>query len=129
MPVNTWEIEDMNRAQRRLSKKKEPKYNLSKTEVKSLARKALANDVDNLKKEIYEEARIEFMLGALVLPMIVLMDNFWTKRYRKKIRRFTELMLEYYQDWEEGIITSEKMAEHLWEYGGIRLERNREDEE
>lgn len=119
----------MNRAQRRLSNKNNPKYNVSKNDIKSLARKALANDVDRLKKEIYEEARIEFMLGALVLPMIVLMDNFWTKRYRKKIRRFTELMLEYYQDWEEGIITSEKMAEHLWEYGGIRLERNREDEE
>lgn len=119
----------MNRVQRRLSKKKEPKYNLSKTEVKSLAKKAIANDVDRLKKEIYEEARIDFMIGALALPMIVLMDNFWTKRYRKKIRRFTELMLEYYQDWEEGIITSEKMAEYLWEYGGVRLERNRGDEE
>ena len=118
----------MNRSQRRLSNKNNPKYTVSKSEIKSLARKALQEDVDRLKQEIYEEARIDFMVGALALPMMVLMDHFWTKSYAQKIPKFTELLLEYYNDWESGIITDEKMAEDLWNYGGVRLKRNDKEE-
>lgn len=116
----------MNRSQRRLSNKNNPKYNVSKNDIKSLARKALQDDIDRLKKEVYDEARIDFMVGALALPMMVLMDHFWQKSYAQKIPKFTELLLEYYSDWEAGIITDEKMAEDLWNYGGVRLERNTE---
>lgn len=118
----------MNRSQRRLSNKNNPKYNVNKSDIKSLARKALQADADRLKKQVYEEARINFMVGALALPMMVLMDHFWTKSYAQKIPKFTELLLEYYNDWENGIITDEKMAEDLWEYGGVRLERNDKEE-
>ena len=117
----------MNRAQRRLEEKQKPKYALNKAEVKSLAKQAWKPDVDRLKKEIYDEARIDFMLGALALPMMVLMDHFWTSSYRKKIPKFTELLLEYFYDWENGLITNEKMAEDLWNYGGVRLERNTDE--
>lgn len=117
----------MNRAQRRLAEKQKPKYALNKSEVKSLAKQAWKSDVDRLKKEIYDEARIDFMLGALALPMMVLMDHFWQKSYAQKIPKFTELLLEYYQDWEDGKLDSEKMPEDLWNYGGVRLERNTDE--
>lgn len=116
----------MNRSQRRLSNKNNPKYNVSKSDIKSLAKKALQDDIDRLKKQIYDEARINFMVGALALPMMVLMDHFWTKSYAQKIPKFTELLLEYYNDWENGVITDEKMTEDLWNYGGVRLEKNKE---
>ena len=117
----------MNRSQRRLAEKQNPKLALSKEDVKRIADKAWKDEVSALKKEIYEEARIEFMLGALALPMMVLMDHFWQKSYAQKIPKFTELLLEYFCDWENGLITNEKMAEDLWNYGGVRLERNTDD--
>jgi hypothetical protein len=113
----------MNRSQRRLSNKSNPKYTTSKSEIQSLARKALQADIDRLKKEVYDEARIDFMVGALALPMMVLMDHFWQKSYARKIPKFTELLLEYFSDWENGIITDEQMVEDLWNYGGVRLQR------
>lgn len=116
----------MNRAQRRLANKNNPKYSVKKSEIKSLAKKAFQEDVDRLKEEIYEEARIDFMVGALALPMMVLMEHFWQKSYAQKIPKFTELLLDYYNNWEAGIITDEKLAEDLWNYGGVRLERNKE---
>lgn len=117
----------MNRSQRRLAEKQNPKLALSKEDVKRIADKAWKDEVSALKKEIYEEARIEFMLGAMVLPMMVLMDHFWQKSYAQKIPKFTELLLEYYQDWEDGKLDPEKMAEDLWNYGGVRLERNTDE--
>lgn len=117
----------MNRSQRRLAEKQNPKLALSKEDVKRMADKAYKDKVYALKKEIYDEARIDFMLGALALPMMVLMDHFWTSSYRKKIPKFTELLLEYFYNWENGLITDEKMAEDLWNYGGVRLERNTDE--
>lgn len=114
----------MNRVQRRLANKNNPKYSVKKSEIKSLAKKSFQEDVDRLKEEIYEEARIDFMVGALALPMMVLMDHFWTKSYAQKIPKFTEILLEYFHDWENGLLDSEKMEEKLWEYGGIKLLRD-----
>lgn len=99
----------MNRSQRRAYKKEA---------------KSREIDIEKLRKEIIDEAKIEFMLGSLALPMMVLMDHFWKSSYRQKIPQFTELLLEYYQDWENGLLDSDKMAEDLWNYGGVRLERN-----
>ena len=116
----------MNRAQRRLANKQKPKYNVSRAEIEKMAGEAWEAKNKNLHREIEEEAKIDFMLGALALPMMVLMDHFWQKSYAQKIPKFTELLLEYFHDWENGLITDEKMAEDLWNYGGVRLERNTE---
>lgn len=117
----------MNRAQRRLANKQKPKYNVSRAEIEKMAGEAWEAKNKNLYKEIEEEAKIDFMLGALALPMMVLMDHFWQKSYAQKIPKFTKLLLEYFYDWENGLITDEKMAEDLWNYGGVRLERNTDE--
>ena len=51
------------------------------------------------------------------------MDNFWQKSYAQKIPKFTELLLDYYQAWENGELDMDKMKEDLWTYGGIRLQQ------
>ena len=128
----------MNRTQRRLAMKKamnevkeyrkEKRYGASEEDIKAIANETYKESLEKMRKEIEEEARIDFMLGALALPMMVLMNHFWTKSYAQKIPKFTELLLEYFHDWENGLITDEKMAKDLWEYGGVRLERNGEIE-
>lgn len=122
----------MNRTQRRMATKKAMKeihktkrYGASEEDIKAIANETYKESFIKMREEVTEEARIDFMLGALALPMLVLMDHFWKNSYKQKIPKFTELLLEYFQDWENGLITSEKMAEDLWNYGGVRLERNK----
>lgn len=37
------------------------------------------------------------------------------------IPKFTELVLEYYERWQNGELDMEKLKEDLWEYGGVKL--------
>ena len=62
------------------------------------------------------------MTLLLVLPMEVLMDHYWKKTYAKKIPEFTELVLQYYERWQNGELDMDEMKKDLWEYGGVRLE-------
>lgn len=122
----------MNREQRRRATKKVIKeihkikrYGASEEDIKAIAKETYKESFIKMREEVTEEARIDFMLGALALPMLVLINHFWKSSYKQKIPKFTELLLEYFQDWENGLITNEKLAEDLWEYGGVRLERNK----
>lgn len=51
-----------------------------------------------------------------------LMDHYWKKTYAKKIPEFTELVLQYYERWQNGELDMDEMKKDLWEYGGVRLE-------
>ena len=81
--------------------------------------------IDNMKKEITEEAINTAMILLLTLPMEVLMDHYWTKTYAKKIPEFTDHVLEYYRRWQDGEIKLEDLQKDLWEYGGVRLEKGK----
>ena len=50
------------------------------------------------------------------------MDHYWKKTYAKKIPEFTELVLQYYERWQNGELDMDEMKKDLWEYGGVRLE-------
>lgn len=69
-----------------------------------------------------EDAINTAMTLLLVLPMEVLMDHYWKKTYAKKIPEFTELVLQYYERWQNGELDMNEMKKDLWEYGGVRLE-------
>lgn len=75
-----------------------------------------------IKKQAMEDAITTAMTLLLVLPMEVLMDHYWKKTYAKKIPEFTELVLQYYEHWQNGELDMDEMKEDLWEYGGVRLE-------
>lgn len=81
--------------------------------------------IDNMKKEITEDAINTAMILLLTLPMEVLMDHYWTKTYAKKIPEFTDHVLEYYRRWQDGEIKLEDLQKDLWEYGGVRLEKGK----
>ena len=71
---------------------------------------------------LMEDAINTAMTLLLVLPMEVLMDHYWKKTYAKKIPEFTELVLQYYERWQNGELDMDEMKKDLWEYGGVRLE-------
>lgn len=40
----------------------------------------------------------------------------------KKIPEFTQHLLDYYSEWQDGELDMEEMKKDLWEYGGVRFE-------
>ena len=85
------------RAQKLAQKEKTATYNLTKAQLDAAVREQVGKELE------------------------VLMDHYWTKSYAKRIPKFTELVLEYYERWQNGELDMEKLKEDLWEYGGVKL--------
>lgn len=117
----------MNRAERRRQEREAKKaktatYNLTKEQLDQAVREGIKEKLEEVKKEATEEAINTAMVLLLTLPLEVLMDHYWQKSYAKRIPKFTELVLEYYERWEREELDMDKLKEDLWEYGGVRLE-------
>lgn len=116
----------MGRAERRRLEKQKGKqvktYNLTRSQLHNAVRKVTEEDLKRIKQEAMEDAINTAMALLLVLPMEVLMDHYWKKTYAKKIPEFTELVLQYYELWQNGELDMDEMKKDLWEYGGVRLE-------
>ena len=117
----------MNRAQRRrqereANKTKTKTFNLTRDQLNRAVRQVTEEDLNRIKQEAMDEAVNTAMILLLTLPLEVLMDHYWKKTYAKKIPEFTELVLQYYERWQNGELDMDEMKKDLWEYGGVRLE-------
>ena len=120
----------MTRAERRRQQKDEIKaktatYNVTKAQLDMMVREQIESKLNEIKQQATDEAVNTAMILMLTLPLEVLMDHYWTKTYDKKIPEFTNYVLEYYKKWENGEIDMDKLRDDLWEYGGVRLEEER----
>lgn len=119
----------MTRAEKRrlmkndIKQAKTPTYQFTKEQIDTMIQEEAEKKLNSIKQEVTEEAIAAAMELLFVLPMEVLMDHFWQKSYAQKIPKFTELLLDYYQSWENGELDMDKMKEDLWTYGGIRLQQ------
>lgn len=102
---------------------KTPTYQFTKEQIDTMIREEAEKQLNAIKKEVTEESIAAAMELLFVLPMEVLMDNFWQKSYKQKIPKFTELLLDYYERWENGELNMDEMKEDLWTYGGVRLQQ------
>lgn len=110
------------RAERENQKAKIATYNLTKAQLDKLVRDQIQDDLKRVKQEATDDAINTAMVLLLTLPLEVLMDHYWQKSYAKRIPKFTEQVLEYYERWQNGELDMDKLKEDLWEYGGVRLE-------
>ena len=120
----------MTRAERRRQQKDEIKaktatYNVTKTQLDMMVKEQIESKLNEIKQQATDEAVNTAMILMLTLPLEVLMDHYWTKTYDKKIPEFTNYVLEYYKKWENGEIDMDQLRDDLWEYGGVRLEEER----
>ena len=116
----------MGRAERRRAQKLKQKentttYNLTKAQLDVMVREKIGDELIRVKQEATDDAVNTAMVLLLTLPLEVLMDHYWTKSYAKRIPKFTERVLEYYERWQNGELDMEKLKEDLWEYGGVKL--------
>lgn len=110
------------RAERENQKAKIATYNLTKAQLDKLVRDQIQDELKRVKQEATDDAINTAMVLLLTLPLEVLMDHYWQKSYAKRIPKFTEQILEYYERWQNGELDMDKLKEDLWEYGGVRLE-------
>ena len=109
------------RAQKLKQKEKTTTYNLTKAHLDVMVREKIGDELIRVKQEATDDAVNTAMVLLLTLPLEVLMDHYWTKSYAKRIPKFTERVLEYYERWQNGELDMEKLKEDLWEYGGVKL--------
>lgn len=117
----------MNRAERRRQEREAQKsktvtYNLTKEQLDNAVREGIKERLAEVKAQATQDAINTAMVLLLTLPLEVLMDHYWQKSYVKRIPKFTEQVLEYYERWQNGELDMDKLKEDLWEYGGVRLE-------
>lgn len=116
----------MGRAERRRAQKLEQKaktatYNLTKAQLDAVVREQVEKELGQIKQEATDDAVNTAMVLLLTLPLEVLMDYYWTKSYAKRIPKFTERVLEYYEMWQKGELDMDELKEDLWKYGGVKL--------
>lgn len=110
---------EMRRAQKEKSKK--ATYNLTEEQLELMFRERMDKEFERVKKEAAEEAINDVLTVLFTLPMDVLMENFWPKSYEKNIPKFTKLLLEKYDLWQNGKLDMEELKERLWDLAGVRL--------
>lgn len=122
----------MTRAERRRLEREQKKHagkkpiagsNITNKELDILIDRAGEKMFRELKQDVYDQAVNDAMLLLLTIPLEVLMKYYWTKSYTQRLPKFTNYILEYYQKWQSGELDMDELKEHLWEYGGVRLER------
>lgn len=119
----------MNRAERRRKQKamnKQTVYTFTKEQMQVEVEKMVKQQLEKEKEFIMNDAVNQAMLLLFVLPMQVLMDFYWKKSYAKRIPEFTQHLLDYYSDCQDGKLDMDKMKDNLWVYGGVKLEEKEE---
>lgn len=118
----------MTRAERRRAQreaqKKTKTYNLTQEQLEQAVRDAVQSRVEDIRKQATEDGVTSALTLMFALPLKVLMDHYWKKSYAKRLPKFTEHLLEYYERWQSGELDMDKLKEDLWEYGGVRLEES-----
>ncbi len=112
----------MNRSERRKNGnvKKVPTYNFTEEQLQNYLKEYYENQLE----EIRENVLVDAMILTLTLPIKVLIEDYWPKSYHSKIPGFVKHVLDYFSKWENGELDIEDLKKDLWEYGGVRFERN-----
>ena len=110
----------MNRAQRRAAKKnkqfmqRDPVYNVKES------------DLSNMKSKATEQAVDTAMILLLSIPVKVMHDKYgWGMK--KRLPELAEALIDEYQEFADGNMTLEEYQEMVYEYCGMKFEKNTED--
>ena len=115
----------MNRAELRREKKKKsktPTYNVTEEQLNLLIQQKLNEAMERKRDDIVEEVTNQSVALMLMLPMKVLIDDYWPKSYKQKMPNFINKTIELYSKWQNNELDIKKLEEELWESAGIRLE-------
>jgi hypothetical protein len=82
-------------------------------------------ELEQIREAAADDAINTAMILMLSLPMKVLMDHYWPKSYKKRIPEFTNHLINYFADWQEGKFNIEDLRKEIWEHAGVKLEQEK----
>ena|SRR3712207_2471683 len=107
----------MNRAQRRKAKRQglivtnDPIYNIKQS------------DINKIKRDSTNDAIDAAMILLLSIPIKVMHDKYgWG--IKKRLPELSEALIDEYQSFTDGEMTLQEYQQLVYEYCGIRFERN-----
>ena len=115
---------ELRRAQKQDKKAKTATYNFTQAQLDAYIQNYLNGYVDQIKEAATHDAVGSALELMFYIPMKVLMTHYWPKSYEKKMSEFTQHMLEYYNQWENGEFDVEEMRQVMWDTCGYKIEKD-----
>lgn len=113
----------MNRAERRRKSRETetaPVYKMTVEQLKQF-RDQEFDRARKLLSDTNTKVAADIMRMMLVIPVNVLVSDYWQKTARTRIPKFVEDCMSLYKAWETGAVDMEDMQKLAEEYSGIRL--------
>lgn len=88
---------------------------------RELIRESAKQELNRVREEAFNDAMNQAMLLTLILPAKVLMDIYWPKSYKKRLPKYVEHVLEYYERWQNDEYDIDELKKELWEIGGVKI--------
>lgn len=113
----------MNRAERRRQGREAetaPTYKLTAEDLKRIRQQEF-DRARKLLSDTNTKVAADIMKMMLVIPVNVLVSDYWQKTARTRIPKFVEDCMSLYKAWETGAVDMEDMQQLAEEYSGIRL--------
>ena len=121
----------MTRAEKRRKAKETLKgkvrYNVTREQLDKLIHEEIAKILPDIEAEIRDSAMTEGFINGLTVPLEVLRRSYWKKSFPQKVKNFIEEVISLFNEWQDSGYSEEyleSMKEMLWEYGGIRLQKD-----
>lgn len=112
---------EMRRAARE-QKKRAVVYQLSQEQLDAKVDKIVGDKFKEIKEAATHDAINAAMELMLLLPMKVLIEQYWPKTYQKKLPEFENYLVSEFAKWQNGELDIEALRETLFETCGIKIE-------
>lgn len=112
---------EFRRAKREQEKAKTVTYNLTKEQLDNMVDNMVNERLAKTNKETADTVIDTIAVLIFTLPMQVLKDYYWPKSYKKKLPEFTDHLVEYFEKFQNGELSMDKLKEDLWNDTGFKF--------
>lgn len=112
---------EQRRAAREKKKAETATYNLTAAQLDQMVRDLYFKEIAKVKEQAAAEAVDMAMLLMVNLPMKVLKDYYWKKTYDKKLPEFNDLVMDYFEKWQNDEIDIYELQAEMQKYNSIKL--------
>lgn len=117
---------EIRRATREADKKRTATYNLTQEQLDAIVAQKVNEFVDKefakLRGQVMNDAVVAAVEATYVIPMEILMDEYWPKSYKRKLPGFYKKVVARFNDWQDGKYDISRGKQRLWDNAGVGME-------
>ena len=108
------------------AKKKTVTYNLTQEQLDAIVAQKVNEFVDKefakLREQVMNDAVVAAVEATYVIPMEILMDEYWPKSYKRRLPGFYRKVVACFNDWQDGKYDLHRGKQRLWDNAGVGME-------